>query len=136
MFVGIERFRIAFFLRDHHGNQFVVEETSGVRGTPTLLCAKREQILIRAVHLKIFRNIFGGFRHAVHAVFGFHQRIDEAPANGGIENFRVAAERAIGLAHHKRGARHTLHPADNRELGFARFDGPRGHPERIHAGSA
>ncbi len=65
-----------------------------------------------------------------------HQRIDEAPADGGVEDFGRARERFRGLAHDERRARHRLDAAGNGEIDFTGADGARGGADRIHARGA
>jgi len=66
----------------------------------------------------------------------FQERIDEAPADGGVVNFRRARKRFAGLAHDERRPRHRLDAAGNGEIHFAGADGARRIADRIEAGRA
>src|SRR5215471_10332150 len=136
MFIGIEFFRITFFLRNRYGNHFTSEKPGGMGLGPALLSAKRESVLIGARDIEVFRNVFRSFRHGIGAVLALHERIDKAPADGGIEDLRRAAEGRIGFAHDERRTRHTLHAASYNETGFAGLDGARRYADCIHARAA
>ena len=66
----------------------------------------------------------------------FHDGIDEAPADGGVEDLRRALKRRLGLAHDERSARHRFGAAGDGEIDLARLDRPRRRGERVHSRSA
>jgi len=136
MLVRVEHFRGPVFLQERDGNDFLGEKTIGVRAGPALLGAERKGVLIGAGNAELFGDVFGGFGHRVRAVAGFHFGVDEAPADGGIENFGSAAERSVRLGHDERRARHALDATRDDERGFAGFDGASGEGDGFEARTA
>ena len=129
--------RLAFLLAgDRHRHGLAFEEAGLVRGLPALLRAQREGILVGARHLEFGGHVLGRLGHRVDAVLLLHQRIDEAPADGGVFDLHAARERAVGLGHHERRARHALHAAGDHQLGLAGCDRARAHRHRVEAGAA
>src|SRR5262249_55439183 len=55
-----------------------------------LLRAQRQRILILASHLVVGGDVLAGLAHGVDAILRLHERIDEAPADGGVEHFGAA----------------------------------------------
>lgn len=72
----------------------------------------------------------------MHAVQGFHLRVNKAPADGGILHLHAAAKGALRLPHHKRRAGHALHPAGDHQLRLPAFNRPRRDANRVKAGTA
>src|SRR5579859_5532641 len=136
MLVFGEEHGVALFLRDGDGNNFLAHAAgaNGVGGA--LLAAEGEEVLILATDVKFFGYDFAGFRHGVGTVLRFHERIDEAPADGGVLEFRGARESAVGFGHDERSARHAFHATGDHKVGFARLNGARGDGDRVHTGAA
>jgi hypothetical protein len=65
-----------------------------------------------------------------------HQRIDEAPADGGVVDLGRALERFRGLAHDERRPRHRFDAAGDGEVDLAGADGAARRADRIEAGGA
>ncbi|CAJ5233299.1 Uncharacterised protein [Burkholderia pseudomallei] len=128
--------RLALLLRDRHRRDLLRERAVGLRARRLLLAAQRERVLIGAAHAVIGRDIFGRLRHRIDAVPLFHQRIDEAPADGRIEDLGLARERARRLAGHERRAAHALDAAGDHQARLARLDRARGEADRVHPGAA
>ena len=101
-----------------------------------LLRAQRKGVLIGAGDLEFLGDVLGGLGHGVDAVLRLHQRIDEAPAERGVEDFRRARKRFAGFAHHERRARHGFDAAGNGEIHFAGTDRARGVAHGIQPRSA
>ena len=72
----------------------------------------------------------------MHAVQGFHLRVNKAPADGGILHLHAAAKGALRFPHHKRRAGHALHPAGDHQLRLPAFNRPRRNADRVKAGTA
>ena len=72
----------------------------------------------------------------MHAVQGFHLRVNKAPADGGILHLHAAAKGALCFPHHKRRAGHALHATGDHQLRLAAFNRPRRDADRIEAGTA
>jgi hypothetical protein len=128
--------RLALLLRDFHRHDLVVEAAGGLGRDGALLAAQGEGVLVGAGDLQFRRRVLRRVRHGVGAVELFHQRIDEAPADGGVENLRIAREGRIGLAHDEGRARHALDAAGDHQLGVAGADGARRAADGIHARAA
>src|SRR5579864_3177171 len=123
MFVLGKKHRIALFLRDGNRDNFLAHtaRADGVCGA--LLAAQREEVLIPARDVKLLSDDFTGFRHRIGSVLGFHQRVDEAPANGGVLELRGTGEGAVRFAHYKWSAGHAFDTASNDKVGLTGFDG-------------
>ncbi|MNZ82899.1 hypothetical protein D3C78_1016110 [compost metagenome] len=126
----------AFFVGDAHRHDLFSEETCGLGGCGTLLATQGEGVLIGTRDLVIVGDVVGGLRHGIDAVLGFHQRVDEAPADGGVFELHVARKSGIGLAHHERRTGHRLDAAGNRQLHLAAGDGAKGGADSVHARGA
>lgn len=104
------------------------------RGARALLRADREGVLIRARDLEFLGDVLAGLGHRVDAILRLQQRIDEAPADRGVEDLSRARERFLRLAHHEGRARHGFDAARNRKLHLAGADGAAGGTDRIETG--
>ena len=69
------------------------------------------------------RQILCGFTHGVDTVQRLQLGIDEPPAEAGIEELAVTAERTRGLAQNPRSTGHVLHSTCEGHLPFAEVDG-------------
>jgi len=127
---------IALFLRNGNGSNLLAQAAGALCVGSALLAAKSEEILILARNMKFLGDDFAGFGHGVGAVFGLHQRVDEAPADGGVFEFRGAREGTVGFAHDEGGARHAFDAAGDSEVAFAGLDGARNGTDGVHAGAA
>src|SRR5216683_2684888 len=87
-----------------------------------LLRADRERVLIGARYLEFLGDVLAGLGHRIDAVLRLHQRIDEAPADGGVVNIGRARKRFRRLAHHERRPRHRFDPAGNGKIDLAGTD--------------
>src|SRR6185503_3778427 len=105
------------------GNDFFRHASIGDGGRRFLLAAEGEDVLIFACDAELGGHVFGRLRHGVCAVHLLHQRIDEAPAHGGVFEFLTAPEWSVGFGHHEWRARHGFHAARDREGNFAGEDG-------------
>ena len=70
-----------------------------------LLRAEREGVLVVARDLVVLGDVLAGLRHRIDAVLLLHQRIDEAPADGGVLDLGRCAENASGALPMTNGAR-------------------------------
>ena len=72
-------------------------------------------------------HVLGRLAHRLGRVALGNAGVDEAPADGGVDELRVAArEAALGLQHHERRAGHRLHAAGEDEVRLAEPDLARG----------
>ena len=78
------------------------------------------------VDLEFLRDVLAGLRHRIDAVLLLHQRIDEAPADGGVVDFGRARERLGRLAHARTARASSTRPRP-RSRNRCR---PRGSPAR------
>ncbi len=136
MLVAFDQHRLALAALDRDGSDLAGEEPCLLRRLGPHLAAIGEGVLIGAVDAELFGDILGGLRHRVDAILRLHQRVDEAPADGGVEELRLAREGLGRLAHHERRPGHALHPAGDDEIGLAGADGARRLPHRIEARAA
>ena len=67
-------------------------------GGPAVLAAIRKGVLIPSANSKLFRYVFACLGHGIRAEHFLHERVNEAPTNGRIENFRVSADVAVVFA--------------------------------------
>ena len=123
----------ALFLRDGDGCDFLRQDAGLLRCHGFHLAGQGHAVLGFALYFVVGRHVFCGLRHGVHAVLAFHQGVDEAPADGGVKNLRVAAKRRLGFGHHKRSAAHALHPSRDHQTRFACTYGTGGGAQSIHA---
>ena len=86
--------------------------------------------------VEVLGHVLAGLRHGIDAVLLLHQRIDEAPADGGVVDLGIAREGRLGLRHHEGRARHGFDAAGDHQLGLAGLDGAGGGDDRIHARAA
>ena len=84
-----------------------------------------------ALDLEIGGDVFRRFGHGIDAVLRFHERVDEAPADGGVVHRLVAAKGQLGLWHDEGRAAHALHPARDHQARFSGLDGARGGADGI-----
>ena len=117
---------------DFDRDDFFCKEAGGLSFGSSLLAAERECILIFARNLKLFRDVFAGFRHGVDAVLFFQEWINESPADGGVVNFRRALKRRFSFGHHERSAGHRFDAACDGEINFTGCDGPCGSSHGIY----
>ena len=96
-----------------------------------LLRAQRKVILIGAGDLEFFGDVLAGLRHRIDAVLRFEHRIDEAPTERGVVDFRRARERLAGFAHHEGCSRHRFDAASDGEIHFAAADRARRIADRV-----
>src|SRR5690554_7515052 len=108
MLVGVEDQRLLLATRDLDGDDFLGEDAGGLSLGGLLLGTQGEQVLVFAGDVELFGNVLGGLRHGVDAVLLLHQRVDEAPADGGVLDLLPAGEGAVGLAHDVGCAGHGL----------------------------
>ena len=85
----------AFAVLDLDRDNFLVERPLRLGRRGPLLRAQRERVLVRARDLVFVGDVLGRLGHRIDAVELFHHRIDEAPADGGVENLRRALEGAL-----------------------------------------
>ena len=90
MFVIHHRQRIPFFLRDDDWHDLVSQHTIGLRRSGFVLTVDCKRILVGTTDIEIDRHILGSFGHRIHTIQRLHLRIDEAPADGGVEDLRIA----------------------------------------------
>ena len=119
MLVGIDHFELTLLLRHLDEHDLVLENTSLLGCGPALLGTKRESVLVLTADIKIGRYVIRRLRHGMRAELLVQPGVHEAPPDGGVEDFRLTAEGALRLAHHKRRARHALDAAGDHELGLA-----------------
>ena len=81
-------------------------------------------------------DVLGRLGHRIDAIELFHRRIDETPADGGVENLRRSLKRRLSLAHDEGRAGHQFRAAGDCELDLARFDPPRRRGDRFHSRGA
>ena len=128
--------RLALALGDGDGNDLTVKKACVLRGLAALLRAQCHGVLVSARDIEVLRHVLSGFGHGVDAVLRLHQRVDEAPANGGVFHACCAREGAVGLAHDEGRARHAFHATGNHQFSFTRANGAPGHANGVQAGAA
>jgi len=126
----------AFFMGDPHRHDFLGKVTGGLRGSRALLAAQGERVLVGAGDVVVVGHVIGGLRHRIHTVLGFHQRVDKAPADGGVFQRHVARKRGIGLAHHEGRSGHRLDATGNHQLHLAAGNGTKRSADGLHARGA
>ncbi|MNE26937.1 hypothetical protein D3C80_1203270 [compost metagenome] len=117
-------------------DDFLGETAIGHCRGSAVLAAQGEGVLVGAGDVELFGDVLCGFRHGVDAVLLLHQRVDEAPADGGVEQFSLPRERGVGLAHYQRRARHGFDAANQHQPGFTTADGASGAADGIQARTA
>ncbi len=127
---------LAFALQNLHGQQLGIEKAPRVRGAGPLLAAQRKPVLVLTGDLVVGGDILAGLRHGVGAVAALQERIDESPAERGVENLRAATESRVRLGNDERSPRHRLHAARHHYLRFARLQRARGYGHCIETRSA
>ena len=136
VFVGVHDEGIALLLRDAHGADLARQVTGLDRGHSLHLASQRHAVLRFAFDTVVGGHVLGRFGHGVHAVLGFHQLVDQAPADGGVVDGVVAAESTLGLWHDERRAVHAFHAAGDHQAGFAALDGACDRAHGVQAGAA
>src|ERR1700730_1329225 len=101
MLILVDTDRACLAAGHRYRDDFLGEITRRDRLSCALLRADRESVLIGPRYLDLLGDVLAGLRHRVDAILRLHQRIDEAPADGGIENLGGARERLRRLAHHE-----------------------------------
>jgi hypothetical protein len=104
MFIGTNDRGFTFFLPDFHGNNLPGKKTDFMSCCPTPMATQGKGVLICPVNPELFGDVFSGFRHRFDPVKLLHPRIHEPPTDGGIVDFRGAAESGLGLGQNKRRA--------------------------------
>ena len=128
--------RLALALRNLHRHELAREEAAPGSRRRALLTAQREAVLIRARDVELRGDVLAGLRHGVDAEAFLQARIDETPADGGVEDLGVAAEGTVRLRHHEWRARHRFDAPGDRELHLAGTDRAGGDRHRIEPGAA
>ena len=118
---------------DNDRHDFFSEKSGFLRRAGALLAAQREGVLVFAGDLVVHSDVIGGLRHGIHTVLLFHQRIDEAPADGGVLKFLATTESRICLTHDIGGAGHGFDAACESQLHLAASDSAEGRAHSIHA---
>ena len=71
------------------------------RAGALLASATRRHPGLRGRYLKILGHVLRRLGHGIDAVLLLHQRVDEAPADGGVVDLGLAGKGRVGLAHHE-----------------------------------
>src|SRR5690554_4005469 len=106
--VLVEDQRLLLATGDLDGDDLFIKDAVGLGFGGLFLGAQGEQILVFTGDVELLGNVLGGLRHGVDAVLLLHQRVDEAPADGGVLDLLPAGEGAVGLAHDVGCAGHGL----------------------------
>ena len=136
MLVALHQDRFAPALRHWHGDDLLCQTSVLLSGTSPLLAAQGEGVLVGAGDLEILGDVLGRLRHGVDAVRALHQRIDEAPADGGVENLRGAREGRLRLRHDEGRATHGLDAAGDHQVRLPSLDRPGRGTDRIETRAA
>ena len=86
MLVAIDRHRLALLLRHVNGDDLLRERAVGLRTSGALLAAQREAVLRIARDAEVHCDVFSRLGHRIDAVLLAHRLVDEAPADGRIED--------------------------------------------------
>jgi hypothetical protein len=81
------------------GDDLLGQPAVGLRGDRLVLAAHGECVLVGARHAKLFGDVLAGLRHGIDAILLLHQRVDEAPADGGVVDLGIARKGRVGLGH-------------------------------------
>src|SRR5664279_430900 len=119
MLVLVDGYRSGLAAGHRDRRDFLGEIARCDRCSSALLRADRERVLIGARNLELLGDVLAGFRHRIDAVLRLHQRIDEAPADGGVVNFGRTRKRFRRLAHHERRPRHRFDAAGDIDFAIA-----------------
>ena len=92
MLVLVDDDRIALALRDRDRHDLLGEPSVGLRRRRLLLRAQGEGVLVLARDVEVRGHVLAGLRHGIDAVLLLHQRVDEAPADGGVVDLGIARE--------------------------------------------
>ena len=99
VFVVLDHFGRAFALGNLYRNDFFGQAPAGLGSRGALLTAQGEGVLIGSGDSELLCDVFSGFGHRIDAVGLLHQRVDKAPADGGVVQLSLARKRLLGLAH-------------------------------------
>ena len=105
-------------------------------GGRALLAPQRERILVGAADLEILRHVLRRLGHGIDTILRLHQRVDETPADRGVIDFALAAERLGRLALDERCPGHALHPPGDHQLRIPCPNGARRGADGIQARAA
>ena len=105
MLVLLDARHVALAVLDLDRDDFLVERPVRLRRGGALLRAQRERVLVGARDLIFVGDVLGRLRHRIDAVELFHHRIDEAPADGRVEDLGRALKRASAALPITNGAR-------------------------------
>ena len=136
MLVARDPGHVSLAVLDLDRDNFLVERPLRLGRRSALLRAQRERVLVGARDLMLVGDVLGRLRHRIDAIELFHHRIDEAPADGGVENLRRSLKRRLSLAHDEGRAGHRFRAAGDCELDLARLDPPRRGGDRFHSRGA
>src|SRR5512141_547839 len=108
MLVLVDFHRLALATSNLDRNDFPGEiaRSNGLAGA--LLRPDGESVLVGTADLEFLGDVLAGLRHGIDAVLLLHQRIDETPADGGVEDLDRARERFLCLALDERRPRHRF----------------------------
>ncbi|MFK4520055.1 hypothetical protein ABIF20_007420 [Bradyrhizobium japonicum] len=136
MLVLVDRNRAGLAAGNGDRRDFLGEITRRDRRARALLRADGEGVLVGARDLEFLGDVLAGLRHGVDAILRLQQRIDETPADGGVEDLGGARECFLRLAHHEGRAGHGFDAASDRKLDLAGPDGAAGRTDRVQARGA
>ncbi len=136
MLVLVEDQRLLLATGDLDGDDFVVEDAVCLGLGGLFLGAQGEQVLVFTGDLELLGDVLRSLRHGVDAVLLLHQRVDEAPADGGVFDLLATGEGTVGLAHDVGCAGHGFHTASQHQVHFTGADGAEGGADRVHTGAA
>lgn len=124
-------------LARHCDRRDLAREEAGVLGRlGPQLRPQRESVLVGPGDAELRGNVLGRLGHGIRAVGGLHGTVDEAPADGGVEQLGPTGKSLGGLALHERRAAHALDAAGDHEVGVAAGDRPGRRGDGVEAGSA
>jgi hypothetical protein len=136
MLVAIHLHDLALAACDRHRDDLLSEPAALLRSDRLLLARQCEAILRLTRHAVLGSDVLCRLGHRVDAVLRLHQRVHEAPADRGVEDLGIAAERARRLALHERCTRHRLDAARYQQVHLASLDRAGRDADRVHAGAA
>ena len=117
-----------------HRDELVVEAPRFDGGSPTLLRAERECVLLLARHVPPLGDVLAGLAHRLEREQLLQRRVREAPAERRVVHDAVAAwEPAVRLRGDERRARHRLDAAGDEQVAVAGDHGVGGPDDRREA---
>ena len=131
MLIGLEDDAVFLTVFNFNRHNFFGQNPVLLGHCSFLLATIGKQILIGTMNLVFFCNVLGGFRHAVDAKLRFKFRVNKAPADGGIKNFRGAAKSGFRFGLDKRCTAHGLNPTGQYKPRFTGLDHTRACGNRI-----